>query len=626
MKGAEGLPDCEELTEISELSLELTEAERGDLVRRIFEEGPEAIPRFVRDQTGSDTSIARAVERFRARLERQASRVRDEVDRRTRGALEAGRRRLEERRRELLKEEEESEGRRRRLQEELGEILERALYADPIVREVASAPPAGPLPGGFWRRAARALAAFLASIAAALGRFWRWLLARLGVRRGERRRAARPPSLLIDLPGLGRAVEGLEARFEGALLTSPELRRGVEARLSPEVGPLRRLRMRLARRINPRGFGRLAREALRRRLEGLLARRREEVERERGELERRLEELKRRRQELEGSHRRMEDELESEREKLLREMGRRLSAEPERLVEERLTEGLARSGLLSRDEATGRVRVTARLIDRFADIALADELRNLPARGRIALGRAPLHMGTYERDRLRTMDEISRMDIVESLVAARLSHPRSRSLREEDLRVNRELAGSSLHVVLAFDKSSSMEENKRILAAKKAVLALLKAVKRRDARSTVDILGFDTEVRPMDLVQVWESAPGGFTNTGEAIKVARELLSRSRSDLKLVYLITDGYPEAHTEGGRAVAGDYERSLAYALAQARELRRFPDMRLVHILLEPRERIFVEAAEKVTAASGGRLITTDPARLAAEMLMDYSAAAA
>jgi uncharacterized protein with von Willebrand factor type A (vWA) domain len=226
---------------------------------------------------------------------------------------------------------------------------------------------------------------------------------------------------------------------------------------------------------------------------------------------------------------------------------------------------------------------------------------------------------------MKTVDEVSRMDIVESMLTSRLAHPGHHAMDDEDVRVNRELSGCSLHVVLVFDKSSSMEENNRILAAKKAVLALYKAIKRRDRRNTVDLVGFDTDVRPMDLVSVWESKPGGFTNTGAALRAAREILERSRADQNIVYLITDGYPEAYTEkDGRSIAGDNERSLASAVAEAGELRRVRNVRLVHILLEPKERIFVDAAEKIVGAAHGKLITTDPARLAAEMLTDYATA--
>lgn len=126
----------------------------------------------------------------------------------------------------------------------------------------------------------------------------------------------------------------------------------------------------------------------------------------------------------------------------------------------------------------------------------------------------------------------------------------------------------------------------------------------------------------MDLVQVWESKPAGFTNTGEALRVARDLVAKSSSDLKIIYLITDGFPEAYTENGRGIAGDNPRSLAYALHEAACLARLRNVRLVHILLEPKDKLFVDAAQQIVGAAHGKLITTDPNRLAADMLMDYS----
>jgi Mg-chelatase subunit ChlD len=491
------------------------------------------------------------------------------------------------------------------------------------VKLVASAQPAPEEPAGRWALAWRRIKAFFAAIARAFRRFWHWLLRKAGRGRGLPTTRPQKGALLIELPGIAGTLSGLDARFEGALLTSPELRKGMEARIREEAGPWRRLRFNIARRLGSRSYGRLAREAFKKQLLKLVSRRRREAEEERDGLDRRLEELRERRSSLERGLRAAERELESEKDRLLRDMGKRLELDPAKRVRENLEENLSRSGLISRDDA-GNIRITARLIDRFAEIVLAGEIRNLPSRYAFALGRTPVNQGTFERDRLKIFDEVSRMDLIESLMMARLTHPSSRHLTEDDIRVNRELSGSTLHVVLVFDKSSSMAENNRILAAKKAVLALYKAVKRKDRRNIVDLVGFDTEVRPMDLVQVWESMPAGFTNTASALRVAHELVQKSNADLKIIYLITDGFPEAYTENGRNIAGDNEKSLALAIDEARELCRVRNVRLVHILLEPKERLFVDAAEKIVDAARGKLITTDPNRLAADMLMDYSVA--
>ena len=616
---AKGLPDCDA---VADLSVPLTDVERSELVKSLFEQGPGAIDRFVKDHSSDDSSIARAVERFRALLEEQARRVRERADSERAARLERERRAVEPEEGHLTEEEAAAEERQRRLRDKLGEILEEGLMADPVVKMVVDAPaPAEPKTGA-WAR----IRAVFAAMGAALRRFWNWLLVKLGLRKAvpEKKAVRAGTALLLDLPHIGD-IGGLEAKFEGVLLTSPDLRKGFEAKIAPQMGRMERLKLSLARRLSPRSYGRMAREAFRRQLDKLLSRRKKEAEDERKELDGRIEALRRRKSLLADSLKEKEKGMLSERDRLLAEMGKRLQTQPAQMARKKIEEDLARSGLISLDPATGRIEITARLVDRFAEIALSAELRNLPSKYTFALGRTAVQQGTYERDRMKTVDEISRMDIVESMVTSRLSHPRYRAMDDDDVRVNRELSGCSLHVVLVFDKSSSMEENNRILAAKKAVLALYKAVKRRDRRNTVDLVGFDTDVRPMDLVSVWESKPGGFTNTGAALRAARELLERSRSDQNLVYLITDGYPEAYTEkDGRSIAGDNERSLASAVAEATDLRRVRNLRLVHILLEPKERIFVDAAEKIVGAAHGKLITTDPNRLAAEMLTDYTAA--
>jgi Mg-chelatase subunit ChlD len=616
---AKGLPDCDAVVD---LSVPLTDVERAELVKSLFEQGPGAIDKFVKDHASGDSSIARAVERFRALLEEQARRVRERTDNERAERLQREKQAIEPQERRLTEEEREAEERQRRLRDKLGEILEEGLLADPVIKMVVEAPAPVPSGKGFWAR----MRAFFAAIGAAIRRFGNWLLLKLGIRKAAPEKKTKPAgtALLLNLPHIGE-LGGLEAKFEGVLLTSPGLRKGFEARIAPQMGRLERLKLSLAKRLSPRSYGRMAREAFKRQLDRLLSRRKKEAENEQKELDRRIDELRRRRSSLEESLREKEKGMLSERDRLLAEMGKRIQTEPEQMARRKIEEDMARSGLISLDPATGRIEITARLVDRFAEIALSAELRNLPSKYTFALGRTAVQQGTYERDRMKTVDEVSRMDIVESLVAARLTHPRHRAMDDDDVRVNRELSGCSLHVVLVFDKSSSMEENNRILAAKKAVLALFKAVKRRDRRNTVDLVGFDTDVRPMDLVSVWESKPGGFTNTGAALRAARELLERSRSDQNLVYLITDGFPEAYTDkDGRSIAGDNERSLASAVAEAGELRRVRNVRLVHILLEPKERIFVDAAEKIASAAHGKLITTDPNRLAAEMLTDYAAA--
>jgi uncharacterized protein with von Willebrand factor type A (vWA) domain len=269
--------------------------------------------------------------------------------------------------------------------------------------------------------------------------------------------------------------------------------------------------------------------------------------------------------------------------------------------------------------------VTSRLVDRFAEIIYALEVEGLgSAKKRLISGIGGL--GEFQRDNMRTVYEIGRLDILESVVNAHFNHLDHVSIEDEDVIVNRELKGDLFHVVIMFDKSGSMDENNRLLAAKKAALALFKAIKQHNPKNIVDLVAFDSKVKVMDLVTLWNCTPEGFTNISEAINVSYGLLSRSRADKKLIYLITDGLPEAYTSPeGNTYIGDSRTSMQYAISSAMRLKRIRDLNFIIIMLEPDQKLYIEAATEIAAAVEGSVITTDPQDLAKEMLKDYASTA-
>ena len=123
-------------------------------------------------------------------------------------------------------------------------------------------------------------------------------------------------------------------------------------------------------------------------------------------------------------------------------------------------------------------------------------------------------------------------------------------------------------------------------------------------------------------MEVWSSEPNGFTNTGEALKVAGELLRDSKTSKKNIYLITDGLPEAYTANGREYAGDFEKSMEYALTYAEELKKIPTLKFTIILLEVKDEKFIDAAKKISKVLNGNIILTNPKKLASELLIQYS----
>ena len=139
----------------------------------------------------------------------------------------------------------------------------------------------------------------------------------------------------------------------------------------------------------------------------------------------------------------------------------------------------------------------------------------------------------------------------------------------------------------------------------------------------MDFIAFDSYVKVMDLLQAWQCTPSGFTNTAEALSVANQLIRNSRADNILIYLITDGLPEAYTDpkSGKPRAGDLEKSLNIAVTEAIKLKKLVNLKFTIILLEPKEELYMEAAKTIAQASGGSVIVTDPKELATEMLTSY-----
>jgi uncharacterized protein with von Willebrand factor type A (vWA) domain len=449
-----------------------------------------------------------------------------------------------------------------------------------------------------------------------------WLRFVRGVLRlfGVGRRKAEPQPTRTAVVSLGAArLAGLDVRLHEALLTNPRLRREVRQRLrmAPPGERVNRLWQRLLGRTD---YERLAMQLMREEAEAKVREREQRSRRERDELERRLEGLRRR----EGEEARRRDEelekLDADRDAEQDALDRRLKDAPEEALRDEVVRDLEASGLV--ETRGGELLPTTRLLERFAEMVFVAEVRALPSRRASQAGSAPLGEGLFTKEPMRSLSELAHVDIVESLANARLRHPHVRHMTEQDVVVYRESRAPFTHVVIIFDTSGSMEENDRMLAAKKAVFALMRAVKQDARENPVDLVAMDTSVRRVGLLDAWRAEPHGFTNTGAALRLAYEILKVSRGDRRLVFLVTDGLPEAYTTpDGVDVAGRPEKCLAYALEQARKLRGLPGVGVTMVLLEPRDPMYVEAAEALAKEVGGKVLKTDPKDLAKAMLLEY-----
>jgi Mg-chelatase subunit ChlD len=611
------LPDCD----VYEDDLVLSYQENIELITKLIEEGPGFIDSFVKEQEKKDSAIARYIKNLRKRLEKQAERIKSERQKGYLSKLKALHKKKETKIKEAEKEGLQLTEEQLALQARLDELLESALLGDDFVKLVIDAPLViEEEEVGLGRRILTMIINFFKMIERGIKRFFMWLKRKLGRAKplGDEEMEPKIPKLLLSFPSIEGNIKDIDSRFGNALLTSPNLREEMEKNMLKR-GRFRRTRLSLRRKLRKKKYMEDARQAFYQRLEKKMQKKVNKIESKREALTKKSKDLKVRKKQAEDNVRKEEERLKKQKEKEDAQIKEQLERKPHDRVKSKVTEKLEYSGFITRDG--DELEITSQLVDRFADIVFTAEIQNIPMAYHAIYGAHEVE-GVYERGKLRMVDEISRMDIVESLINSRIHHPQDKHLYEDDIVTYRDLRGANNHVVLMFDKSGSMDENERIAAAKKAILALYKAVKERNPRNVVDLVAFDTEVKVMDLLGVWQSEAKGFTNTGEAIKMARTLLSESQADRKLVYLITDGLPEAYTEDENVYAGDTDKSLIYAVNQAKELGLLHDVHLTMILLEAKEKMYIDAAQKIVTASSGKAVVVEPKELAAEMIMDFA----
>lgn len=533
--------------------------DRAALIRALAEEGVEGARRLVRDAAARDRELADRLARLRERLRRQAARrnLRIHDD-------------YDRRRQELdlvaRRSDEEVAQRIAELEQRLraARTIDWSRLLDALRDEVSTALL---LPSASWNQPPPK-PGIGARIRAAIARFIAWLRRLFG-------RKGRAPPARSE-----RRIPIAIASADGRALGASELGDAL-ARLS---GPQR--------------------EELSHSVTGAL-------QSEERELERQAEEKRRA---AEAQRRLLEEER--------REAERRAAAGTEARVREgeerRLERELKERGFVA--ERGGELAVTYGLVERFARLLLEEESRRLPGDIRLSL-RGGGSTGVYEKARLRRAEEVARLDLPSSLLAARLAG--QRHIDEATSYVYREVTSERVHVVLAFDRSGSMSEGGKLEAAKKALLALYVAVRRRYPDATIDVFAFDNEVQVLDLVELWECKAGAFTNTAEALRAAHLLLRASRATRRELYLITDGLPEAYTaEDGRVRSGQLDVAMEHALERARELATVTPLNSTMILLKSEHPEYEPAARAVARTMGGELVVTDPVRLGVELLVRWA----
>lgn len=498
-----------------------------------------------------------------------------------------------------------------------GEILASELIELIESREYEPAPELRP---GIFRRLIEAVKRFFRRIVALFMRFVFWVRSLFRKRRkgdmtGEERR--RRGAISLPFPMLQGDLEAWEREMGRKLHSDKELQKAVNSRISERYGYSSGL-VRMRSSADPEWYRKEAAMVLEDEVMTRAEKAKASLESKRAVAEKRKKQMDRTEEELRDSIYRMERQFDKE----AREMDNNVSTMTREQLRKEMISTLSMMGFLAkRDGDDADYEITEALVEKFSELLYA-ELHGSAYGRRERKGRHVSDLGVYEKDRLRTVHEESRMDLLASVINSRINHPRERGIEPSDMLVLREISTSELHAVILVDTSGSMEENGRLEAAKRSVLALTQAIKRDNPRNIVDIISVSTRARPVTLKEVMSMEPRGFTNLQEGARLAGDLLASSRSDRRLLFLITDGLPEAYTGiGGEPEAGDLDRSMEEALDQIRSIRRAGEFSFITFLLEPKDQVFVAAANRIAKEGSGSLIVVDPTQLASRMLGGY-----
>ena len=200
------------------------------------------------------------------------------------------------------------------------------------------------------------------------------------------------------------------------------------------------------------------------------------------------------------------------------------------------------------------------------------------------------------------------------------------AMREEDLEVHETEHLSSCATVLLVDISHSMilYGEDRITPAKKVALALCELIKTQYPKDSLFVVTFGDEAREVPLEALPYIAVGPFhTNTRAALRLARELLRKSKRSNRQIIMITDGKPSALTERNGQIyknsMGLDQRVVAKTLEEASACRRLGIPVTTFMLTE--DPVLVAFVDEFTQANKGRAYYTSPNGLGSFLLVDF-----
>lgn len=199
-------------------------------------------------------------------------------------------------------------------------------------------------------------------------------------------------------------------------------------------------------------------------------------------------------------------------------------------------------------------------------------------------------------------------------------------LQEDDIRVYETEFQTSCATVLMIDVSHSMilYGEDRITPAKQVAIALAELIQTKYPKDQLEVVLFGDEARRVTVQDLPYVRVGPFhTNTRDGLRLSRQLLKRTRSGNKQIFMITDGKPSALTlDNGQIYKNSFgldERIVNKTLDEAVACRR--EGITISTFMVAQDNYLVQFIEDLTRSNRGRAFYTGLDGLGSDLFVDY-----
>jgi len=200
------------------------------------------------------------------------------------------------------------------------------------------------------------------------------------------------------------------------------------------------------------------------------------------------------------------------------------------------------------------------------------------------------------------------------------------NMEYSDLHVHQCEYQSSCATVVMLDCSHSMilYGEDRFTPAKKVAMALSHLIRTQYPGDSLNLVLFHDSAEELPISQLPRVQVGPhYTNTREGLRVAQQILSRQRKDMKQIVMITDGKPSALTlPDGRIYKNAFGLDPLVVSETLEEVARCKRSNImINTFMLASDFGLIQFVQKMTSMCRGKAYFTTPDTLGEYLLMDY-----